>query len=183
MRVKKNTLPKKTGAAMVELAVVLPLLIFLVIGAFDLINSYIAAKKVDLAVFRAARSASIPGSTAADIRKAALDEFTLLRASGVDQYLTLDVTQSATSADIDAQIRIDKAAYLKPIVLKLGDIQRSYSRPTEFAVDPLAIAELDGKPEPTTKGFNKRGSKDDDDDDCEDGDDGDDGKGKKGGKD
>ncbi len=155
MPINQRILKKRTGAATVEMAVVLPLLILLLIGGFDVQNAYIASKKVDLAVYRAARAATIPGATDAEIRQSALDEFFFIKSRGVDENLNLTIHRSPTNAEVTAQIPVSKAAYLQPLIVKFGNIQRNYNRPVEFSTDSSGIEQLSLKPVPSVKGFNQ----------------------------
>ena len=157
MPIKKKPSSSRTGAATVEMAIVLPILILLIICGFDLLNAYIASKKVDLAVYRATRQASIPGSTDSEIRAAALDAFLFIKSRGIESNLNLSINRSLTNANITAQIPVSKAAYLQPLFVKFGTLQRNYNRPVEFYTDSDAIDQLNLKSQPTTKGFNTKG--------------------------
>ncbi len=138
------------------MAVILPVLTFTIVGAFDLINAFIASKKVDLAVFRATRAASIPGATDTDIRQAALDEFYFVKSRGIDQNLNLSIARSGGTASVTADISVGKAAYLQPILVRFGGINRNYVRPIEFNTHSESLDELSAKPQPSTQGFNHK---------------------------
>ncbi|MEZ6135358.1 MAG: pilus assembly protein [Pirellulaceae bacterium] len=129
----------RRGATTVELALVLPIIFTLLVGAVDFSRANMIRNTMDNAAFEAARYATIPGATSTEISTIAQDTLAIL---GI-QNATITVTPSTVTDEtpqVSVQIDVPLAQNLYASGPMLSGITLSEScslTKEQFAVQTL----------------------------------------------
>ncbi len=130
---------KRSGAVTVELAIVLPIIFGVLFSSIDFSRANMIRNTVDNAAFEAARFATIPGATEAEITAKAQEVLDVL--SLVDaQIVVIPAVITDESEQVTVQISVDlgKNLYAASQMLSGKMIVRSFTLTREqFAVELL----------------------------------------------
>ncbi|TWU41237.1 TadE-like protein [Novipirellula aureliae] len=124
---------QRSGAVMVEFAIVVPILFLFFFAAFEFCRVSMIRHTADNAVYEAARTAMIPGATATDARQAATAIMSSLGVSGVNVTVT-PATIDRDTADVTVEIAVPLVGNsFVPIHYFRGDIVRELTMHREGA--------------------------------------------------
>lgn len=112
----------RRGAAAVEAAVALPVLLALVFGSIELANGIFLKQTLSIAAYEGARSVTRPGATSADAQ-ARIEEF--LSARGITNYTVTILPEATAETPRCTQMTVQIAAplgtnFLPPLRLLSG---------------------------------------------------------------
>ena len=114
--IMKYELPRRCrGAVAVEMAMTLPLLLFIVFASVEFGRMNVIRHSVDNAAYEAARKVIVPGSTAADADREARQLMNIVGARGVTVQLTPAVIQLDTpEITVEVSVRADQNGFIVP---------------------------------------------------------------------
>ncbi|MEM8677771.1 MAG: TadE family protein [Planctomycetota bacterium] len=112
----KHALPRRRrGAVAVEMAMTLPLLLFIVFASVEFGRMNVIRHSVDNAAYEAARKVIVPGATAADADREARQLMNIVGARGVTVQLTPAVIQLDTpEITVEVSVRADQNGFIVP---------------------------------------------------------------------
>ena len=115
---------QRRGAAMVEFAVVAPLLFLFFFAAFEFCRAAMIRHTADNAVYEAARTAVIPGASAAEAETMARQIMASLGVSGVNVTVTPNALDRDTpQVTVRVEVPLSGNSFV-PIKFITGDITR-----------------------------------------------------------
>ena len=146
MRARHYQLPVKSrrGAALVEFAVVFPMILLIFAGMIEISRILLLQHSADTAAYEGARSAMVPGATADEASQAAR---ALLVAAGLKSstitVTPLVVTESTPLITVRVEIPISQNAWISPTWFKKSKVT---SETTLFCERPPMV-QLTGIPQ------------------------------------
>lgn len=122
----------KRGAALVEFAMVLPILMMFFYGMIELSRVLLLQHTVDTASYEGARSAIVPGASSQD----AIDCASKLLATGKLKAATITVTPTVITEDtpvitVLVEVPIRENAWMTPFWFKKGSVKSEVTLITE----------------------------------------------------
>ncbi|TWU40718.1 TadE/TadG family type IV pilus assembly protein [Novipirellula artificiosorum] len=133
IRVKYRQTAKRQGAVMVEFAIVVPLLFLFFFAAFEFCRASMIRHTADNAVYEAARTGIIPGSTAADAQQTAEAIMSSLGVTNVNVQVTPSTIDRDTR-EITVRVNVPLSGNsFVPINFIHGDITRELTMRREGA--------------------------------------------------
>jgi hypothetical protein len=144
IRQKQTPMRIRQGAALVEFAIVFPLVLLIFAGMIEISRVLLLQHSADTAAYEGARSAMVPGASADDATQAATD---LLQAAGLKSS-TITVTPSVVTETtplitVRVEIPISPNAWISPTWFKEAKV---VSETTLFCERPSMI-QLTGVPQ------------------------------------
>ena len=105
--IRRRRLPNRKGAAVVELAVILPVFVLILMGTIETCKMIFLQQSLEIAAYEASRVTIVPTSTVTEVNNAAIS---LLRARRVNNASITVTPSNYQSAPYGSFIRVDVAA-------------------------------------------------------------------------
>ena len=138
---------KQTGAAAVEFALTLAVLLMFVMAVFEFSRISMLRHTADSAAYEGARNAIVPGATAAEAEAAARD---LLDRAGVQlanvTVTPSTITESTTSVTVQISLPVTQNSWALPRFFTAANLERDVTLMTERA--PMVLAQALPEPPP-----------------------------------
>ncbi len=123
---KANFVPKRRGAAMVEFAMVTPLLFLFFFAAFEFCRVAMIRHTVDNAVYEGCRLAIVPGATAEEARQAAESVLNSLALTGTNVTVSpSDLDHGTSEVSVTVEVNLDNNTFVPPQFTGGNTITRS----------------------------------------------------------
>ncbi|MBR9802351.1 pilus assembly protein [bacterium] len=123
----------RSGAALVEFAITVPVVFLLFFAAFDFCRLSMLTHTAEQAAYEGARRGSMPGATAKLARRAAQEELDRLGIRDATIFIQPSVITSATARlTVEVHIPLSSNAWVPPQVLRNATIKRQCSLSREY---------------------------------------------------
>jgi Flp pilus assembly protein TadG len=110
-----NVAPCRRGAAMVEFAMVTPLLFLFFFAAFEFCRVAMIRHTVDNAVYEGCRLAIVPGATADEARQAAESVLNSLALTGTNVTVSpADIDHGTSEVTVTVEVDLDNNTFVPP---------------------------------------------------------------------
>lgn len=125
--------PSRSGAALVEFAITVPIVFLMFFAALDFCRLSMLTHTAEQAAYEGARRGSMPGATAQLAQAAAQEELDRLGIRDATVLLEPSVITSATARlTVEVHIPLSSNAWLPPQVLRDATIKRQCSLSREY---------------------------------------------------
>ncbi len=118
----------RSGAAVVELAITLPFLLVMIVGALELGHANMVLNVAEAAAYEGAREGIVPGSSASDITQAcqSILDISSVRNATI-QTIPADLSQASETIEVRISVPYDSNTLMPPFFvrgLNIGGICR-----------------------------------------------------------
>ncbi len=132
MNKHRNSSNRRTAAALVEFAVVLPVIFLFFAGVIEVSRLLMLQHSTDTAAYEGARSAMVPGASSEDAKRAARALLTAARLKNATISVTPEtITESTSLVTVTVELPVKDNTWLPPIWITSGVLQSSVSLITE----------------------------------------------------
>ncbi len=119
---------RRSGAAVVEFAVVAPLVFLFFFAAFEFARMNLLRHTVEMAAFEGARCGIVPGATAIEARQRANGILSVVGARDATINVTPDIIDLQTKeVTVRIQVPLDANAWVTPYFLRGMQIDRQFT--------------------------------------------------------
>lgn len=142
---------KRFGAALVEFAVVLPVILLVFATMIEVSRLILLQHSVDTAAYEGARNAMVPGATSSEARSSAM---ALINSAGlkgaVVQVTPEDITEETPLVTVRVEVPVQSNAWVTPKWLASGNIASEVT----LVCERPPVVQLTGIPEIKLKAAN-----------------------------
>lgn len=118
--------PARKGTVTVELAMTLPIIFALVFGAIDFSRANMIRNTLDNAAFEAARKATLPGATTAEVVGKAREVLNLLSIKDANIVVTPNtIAQDTQKVTVSISVNLGRNLYASSQILRNMTIKKS----------------------------------------------------------
>ncbi|HCS51249.1 MAG TPA: transporter [Planctomycetaceae bacterium] len=130
---RKCPISKRSGAALVEFAICVPVVFVLFFASFDICRFSMITHAAEQAAFEGARRGSIPGATAAEAKQAAQDELDKLSLKNATITVTPNTIYNSTEkVTVNVRLSLEANSWVPTKVLTGGYIDRTSTLTREY---------------------------------------------------